>query len=140
MSENNQQGKCLCGAVTCVADSVPTTVEACHCNMCRQWGGGPLFVVACGNGVRFDGGDRVSVYESSAWAERGFCAVCGTHLFYRLKQQGHYFIPAGLFGDLGSVHFEREVFIDHKPDFYSFANATEKLTGEELFAQLAPAE
>ena len=24
--------------------------------------------------------------QSSAWAERGFCKNCGSHLFYRLKE------------------------------------------------------
>ena len=135
MSNTQREGKCLCGAVSCVAE-VPAVVEACHCNMCRQWGGGPFFVADCGTKVTFHGNEQIAVFASSDWAERGFCSVCGTHLFYRLKEQGIYYMPAGLFGNLGNVHFEREVFIDHKPDFYSFSNATEKLTGAALFAQM----
>ena len=30
---------------------------------------------------------------------------------------------------------DNQIFIDEKPDFYSFANETTTLTGEEVFAQ-----
>ncbi|MEQ9448085.1 MAG: GFA family protein, partial [Rhodospirillaceae bacterium] len=72
---------------------------ACHCGTCRKWGGGPLLAVDCGEHVTIDGEENVSIYQSSDWAERGFCGKCGTHLFYRLTQQPFYVIPVGLFGD-----------------------------------------
>ncbi|MGH8639654.1 MAG: GFA family protein, partial [Burkholderiales bacterium] len=81
--------------------------------------------------------DNVSVYASSAWAERGFCRQCGTHLFYRLKQGPRYFVPAGVLGDGEPWAHTHQRFIDEKPDFYSFANPTTNLTGAELFAQFA---
>ena len=63
---------------------------------------------------------NITVYNSSEWAERGFCAMCGTHLFYRLKQIGLYHVPLGLFGDQVNPEFEKQVFIDKKPSNYSF--------------------
>ena len=76
------------------------------------------------------------MYASSDWAERGFCRKCGSHLFYRLTGSGRYMVPPGLL-DVDFV-FDHQVFIDEKPGYYSFANETENLTGEELFAKYAP--
>ena len=33
---------------------------------------------------------------------------------------------------------EHQVFIDEKPDYYSFANETKNMTGAEIFAQFVP--
>lgn len=130
-------GNCLCGAARLTATAMHTTIGACHCTTCRKWGGGPLMVVDCGTDVTFEDESAISVYNSSDWAERGFCKHCGAHLFYRLKANQQYFIPVGLFpDDLGFV-FDHQVFIDEKPDFYCFANETENMTRAELFAKFA---
>ncbi len=134
---NKKDAKCLCGAVHIHAGHVDNKVGACHCGMCRTWGGGPLMAVDCGKDVSFDGEENISVFNSSEWAERGFCSKCGTHLFYHLKASGQYILPAGLFGDEGYV-FDHQIFIDEKPDFYDFANETENMTGAEVFAKYAP--
>lgn len=127
-------GRCLCGAVEVHVKALPTRVGACHCAMCRTWSGGPLMVINCGDEVAFSGQDRIGVYASSAWAERGFCQTCGTHLFYRLKQTGAHFMPAGLFGAEAALDFDHQVFIEEKPAYYAFANRTKDLTGAEVFA------
>ena len=126
-------GACLCGAVRFSAKHARKSIGACHCEMCRIWGGGPLIAVHCGSEVCFDGEGAISVYESSDWAERGFCKFCGSHLFYRLKDNRHYFIPAGLFRDQDQFVFERQSYIDTKPAYYGFANSTQNFTRAEMF-------
>ena len=133
-----RKGSCLCGAVRLLRTTQGDGVAACHCTMCRKWGGGPLLAVDCGADLRIENEDNVSVYASSAWAERGFCRQCGTHLFYRLKQGPSYFVPVGVFADDERWVLEQQIFIDEKPGFYSFANPTKNLTGAEVFAQFAP--
>lgn len=96
--------------------------------------------VNCGSEVEFDGLEKLAVFDSSEWAERGFCSACGSHLFYRLKETREHMMPVGLFDDQGGLEFQRQVFIDEKPNYYQYSNKTEDLTGEELFAQFAPAE
>lgn len=127
------KGRCLCGSVTCTAAEADTHVGACHCDMCRRWGGGPLLAVECGAEVRFDGGEHITVFDSSEWAERGFCSRCGTHLFYRLKTSGEYMIPAGLLDDQSALSLTSQIFIDRKPGYYRFANETEELTEAQVF-------
>lgn len=135
MSETqNIEGQCLCGAVKVAASEVKPSIGACHCGQCRQWASGPMQTVDCGSNVQFSGEENIGVYQSSDWAERGFCKQCGSALFYRVRANGQMFMAAGLFGDLDGFVFDHEVFIDSKPGFYSFANATKQLTGEEVFA------
>lgn len=139
--EVERKGSCLCGAVKVSIKTTSNSVGVCHCKMCRKWTGGPLFAIECSGDVNFEGEQNISVYDSSEWAERGFCSKCGTHLFYRLKQEQYYAIPVGLLDDDENLVFEQQIFIDEKPKFYSFANKTKNMTGEEVFAQFsAPSE
>ncbi len=135
MSEKNTEiGSCLCGSVKFKASRVNYNMGVCHCSMCRKWGGGPLMAVDCSTDVIFENSENISVYNSSDWAERGFCKLCGSHLFYRLKQTRQYHIPAGLFENNDKFVFDHQVFIDKKPSFYSFSNTTKNLTEAEIFA------
>jgi hypothetical protein len=136
-SKQAMEGKCICGAVSITANDA-TDVSVCHCGMCRRWGGGPLLAIHCGADVEIAGADDVTVFNSSDWAERGFCKGCGTHLFYRLKANNEYFIPAGLFQDQADFKIKGQIFIDKKPSYYEFANETPALTEEEVFELYAP--
>lgn len=138
--EETISGRCLCGKVGVTTKAGTREVAACHCGMCRTWTGGPLLAVHCGTDVRFDGREHISAYSSSDWAERGFCAHCGTHLFYRLKQDGQYALPVGLFDDGPEWEFAEQIFIEEKPSYYDFANQTKNQTGAEVFAAFAPPE
>ena len=89
--------------------------------------------IDCGTEIEIEGRDNISVFDSSKWAERGFCRNCGTHLFYRLKESGQHMVPVGLFEDEEYLAFASQVFIDEKPEYYEFANETKNLTGEEIF-------
>jgi hypothetical protein len=108
--------------------------------MCRKWGGGALLGVECDSDISFQGEENIGVYQSSQWAERGFCNKCGSHLFYRLKESNHYYIPVGIFDEQSDLVFDLQVFIEEKPEYYSFANKTKNLTGTELFEQFASSE
>lgn len=139
MTESSEKkGGCLCGAVTFTAKQASNHVDACHCTMCRQWGGGPYMELDCGTDVVFEGRENISVYNSSDWAERGFCKHCGSHLFYRLKESQAHMVPVGLFENVGELTFRKQVFIDEKPSYYHFSEDTQNLTGAELFAMYAP--
>jgi hypothetical protein len=132
-------GTCLCGAIS-IKTPDKKSIDACHCGMCRRWGGGPALGISCGTDVQIDGVEKLKVYPSSEWAERAFCSECGTHIFYRLLPTNEYFVPAGLFQDGIEFEFTEQIFIDKKPDYYEFANQTLRLTEAEVFAKFAPQE
>ncbi|MFC3282131.1 GFA family protein [Litchfieldella rifensis] len=130
---NEYRGSCLCGAVSLTIMADNQEVGACHCNMCRIWGGGPLLALESVKEVRIDGEDEITVFRSSDWAERGFCRQCGTHLFYRLRDSKHYAVPVGLVDGGEPWSLTAQIFIDEKPTFYDFANQTRNMTGQEVF-------
>ncbi|ODS24235.1 aldehyde-activating protein [Candidatus Endobugula sertula] len=133
----NAVGSCLCQSVKVKVEEMSLQVGACHCSMCRKWSGAPALSVDCYSHVTFEGESHISVFNSSEWAERGFCSQCGTHLFYRLKAKNQYIMSVGLFGSHPSFEFDHQIFIDDKPSYYRFANATKNMTGEEVFAAYA---
>ena len=132
------KGRCLFGKVKVTANTMSQAIGACHCSMCRRWSGGPLMAVDCGNDVEFEGQENISVYNSSAWAERGFCLTCGSHLFYRMKQNNKHIIPVGIFENIDGLSFDHQVFIDEKPNYYCFSNQTNDMTGKEIFEKFSP--
>ncbi|TFF34270.1 GFA family protein [Pseudomonas sp. RIT623] len=132
-----KQGTCLCQATHLKLTLESTHVSACHCSMCRKWTGGPLLAVQCSHPPEIEG-PAPSVYDSSPWAERGFCAHCGTHLFYRLKESGLHVVPVGVIDGEEDWTFTEQIFIDEKPTWYCFSNQTENLTGQQVFDQFAP--
>ncbi|MFK7996169.1 MAG: GFA family protein [Granulosicoccus sp.] len=127
-------GSCLCKSVNISVSVASSSVGACHCSSCRKWGGGPLLAIDCGTEVTIDTETSITVFNSSEWAERGFCTRCGTHLFYRLKENQQYSMPAGIFDDVHSLNFDHQIFIDEKPEYYDFNNDTKNMTGAEVFA------
>ena len=133
-------GRCLCGAVTVVARAAEPHVHACHCAMCRRWTGGPMLAVECGTDVSVEGAEHVRTFRSSDWAERAFCAECGTGLFYRLVGSGRMMLPAGLFDDAAGFELAGEIFVDEQPGWYAFAGERSRMTGAEVFALVASKE
>ena len=131
----NGRGRCLCGAVTYEAKDVETGIHSCHCNMCRRWSGGSALAASVGS-VAFSGKENIGRYDSSAWAERGFCKECGTNLFYRLKQTDHYVIWMGTFEDQAAFKLVGEIYVDEKPPGYDFAGDHPRQTGEEFMKSL----
>jgi hypothetical protein len=76
-------GGCQCGAVRYGIDAGPAKSTVCHCRMCQRATGNafaPLFEVMT-SAVHWQG--TPATWASSDQVERGFCAACGTPLFYR---------------------------------------------------------
>ena len=128
-------GRCLCGAVTFEAEGVEHHVHSCHCTMCVKWSGASVLAAGV-ESVQFDGADNIQRYDSSPWAERGFCRQCGTNLFYHLKEADRYVMWMGGFDDQSPFELVGEIFIDEKPQGYDFAGEHERLTGQQFMAQM----
>lgn len=131
------KGRCLCGAVKFAFEPAEPEVDACHCSMCRRWSGGPALSIKVNGTPTISGGDHVAVYKSSEWAERQFCKTCGTHLFYSAPSFGYFGASAGTVDNLGGFSLTTEIFIDRKPDYYDFTNATKRLTEAEFIAMVS---
>ncbi|MFB2551102.1 GFA family protein [Ensifer soli] len=93
-------GGCQCGAIRYAGPVRPGDAHLCHCRMCQKAVGG-LFAALVGTVAgefRFTRGTP-SAFRSSAHVERGFCAACGTPLFYRETVEGHMSVTIGSLDD-----------------------------------------
>ncbi len=136
MAGSGLSGRCLCGAVRFTATPTVMEMGVCHCGMCRRWAGGAFTAVSCGKSVLIDGEGHLGVYTSSDWGERCFCKICGSTLFWRMRDGTNTAVSAQAFDDPASFAFTEEIFIDEKPANYAFANDTKEMTGAEMFAAL----
>ena len=132
------EGGCLCGAIRYRLAEAPTKFGACHCGMCRKFTGGiDLGTEVPARGLTWtEGEDRIATFQSSDWAERGFCPTCGSSLFWRLTMEGPAkgltIINTGTLDDMSGLEFSSEVYIDHKPDSYAFAGERKRMTEAEV--------
>ena len=86
--------------------------------------------------VRFQGEASIVRYDSSDWAQRGFCRRCGTHLFYCLRSEDRYILWMGTFDDVSGFTLSGEIYIDEKPTGYDFAGDHPRLTGQAFLDSL----
>jgi hypothetical protein len=88
--------------------------------------------IPVGPDLNATGQDFIATFASSSWAERGFCKNCGTHLFYKLKENGHYIYAAGIF-DPTPFELVEEIFFDKKPHYYEgLSQKTKKKTAADI--------
>lgn len=109
-------GRCLCGAVRFRAAGPSLFVAHCHCSWCRR-AHGAAFVTWLGvreDGFELVGGEAtVRWYQSTEASRRGFCAQCGTTLFYTSTLSP------------GEVHIARALVegpVDREPQGHVFAD------------------
>lgn len=74
-------GGCLCGAVRFEARVHKREVRACTCNQCQRQNAGAWYDVPSSSDVVWQGLPRV--YRSSDHATRGFCARCGSTVYWQ---------------------------------------------------------
>ena len=131
-----RNGSCLCGASRFTA--IPEDgAHACHCGKCRKWSGGIFLSVHCGTSVVFIEDAPLARYASSDWAERIFCARCGSSLVWQMKDGSSQIVSIQAFEAPGDFMIVSQIYVDHKPDNYALANRTEMLTEAEVIAKYA---
>lgn len=127
-------GQCLCGAVTVNLTGASSTLEICQCNMCRRWGGA-FYAALTAEKAAVTGEDSVTVYKSSAWAERASCGTCGSSLWFRFLPTGNRSFSAGLFEDAAQLPVEKEIFVDERADWCRIEGEHRRMTGDEIIAE-----
>lgn len=124
-------GRCLCGAVTIrVTGDHDPRVGACHCRLCQRWSGG-LFLCFTAHEVAVEG--PVTRFPSSAFAERAFCATCGSHLWMRETgtSEGSFDLMPGLFDEARGWPMRSEIYADRALASVRLAGDHERATRDE---------
>ena len=127
-------GHCLCGAVSVALDKPSAEVELCHCDMCRRWGGA-FYAAQTGESFTISGEASIATFRSSEWAERAFCKICGSNLWWRFLPTGNRSFSAGLFDAAARHGIEKEIFVDERAEWCRVAGDHPQQTGAEVIAE-----
>ena len=116
------KGSCLCGDITFeITGALRGKASACHCGQCRKQSGHHW---ASGNvaqdGIAIHG--PVAWFEASDIARRGFCARCGSFLFWKAHAEDQISFSLGALDGPSGVRLERHIFVGDKGDYYDIAD------------------
>ena len=117
------KGSCLCGAVRFeVACELPPP-DACHCTQCRKHSGHVFTSTDVPRtAVTIEGGENVTWFRSSEKVRRGFCATCGSSLFWDPIYRDWIGIAMGAFEKPTGTQLGIHIFTGDKGDYYEIAD------------------
>ncbi|WEZ83294.1 GFA family protein [Rhizobium sp. 32-5/1] len=112
-------GGCACGAVRFVVRGPLGDVGACHCSQCRRQTGLYYATTNVADGhLDWEGLDVMTRYRSSPEADRGFCSVCGSALYWKADGSEETSLMAGAFDQPSGLKIAYHIFCADKADFY----------------------
>ena len=114
------RGSCLCGSCSYQVQGPLRNVIACHCSQCRKQTG--HFMAATSASLadfRLTGDSSLRWYRASAGAQRGFCATCGSTLFWQADGSTAISIAAGTLDGATGLQIEGHIYCADRGDYYS---------------------
>jgi hypothetical protein len=115
-------GRCLCGAVVYEVRGPLREVLVCHCEECRRWHGHVSATTAARRGdlvMREERGLRwIESPRSEARARRGFCAECGSSLFWDPPGRETISIAAGTLDGETGLRVASHWYVSQAGDYY----------------------
>lgn len=116
-------GGCLCGAVRYEVRGPLRAVVDCHCEQCRRTSGHfAAFTATRQEDLVMTESGGLRWYRSSATAERGFCEVCGSSLFWEPASDERVSIAAGTLDLPTGLATGAHVFVDDAGDYYTIGD------------------
>ena len=117
-------GGCLCGAVRYELLGDLRGVVNCHCSKCRRFHGNfsAYTSILFQNLVLKDQRSLKwfkSVTDETPNVHRGFCAECGSSLFWHPKDQERIAVAAGSLDDPTGLKIIGHVWVGQKSDYYT---------------------
>lgn len=115
------KGSCLCGAITFEATGTARDPAACHCTQCRKQSGHYWAAVqVMDDALTVNGTPKW--YGASETAKRGFCATCGSFLFWKGAGDADTGVALGALDGPTGLKLERHIFTADKGDYYDIAD------------------
>lgn len=89
-------GGCQCGAIRYCVDGQLSNASICHCRMCQKASGNLFgaFAATPLEAFRWTRG-APAMFKTSEAAERGFCAACGTNLYFKYTDKPRISVAIG---------------------------------------------
>jgi hypothetical protein len=123
-SIDTHHGGCLCGGVRYTVSGALRSIIACHCEQCRRTSGhfAAMTSAPIAN-IAVSSPQSLRWFRSSETAERGFCATCGSNLFWRPIGSDRMSITAGTLDTPTRLAIEKHIFAGAKSDYYQIEDA-----------------
>lgn len=122
------EGGCQCGAVRYQVRGALRPIVICHCSQCRRM---TSHVMAASAARRRDfhlaAGAPVHWYASSEQARRGFCARCGSTLFWEGVGRDYVSIAAGTLDDPGALAIACHIHVADKAPYEQISDAVPQI-------------
>ena len=133
-------GRCLCGAVRYEVNGPLREVLICHCDECRRWHGHVSASTAAKRDdlvlVEQRGLRWINSPKSDARARRGFCAECGSSLFWEAPDRPTVSIAAGTLDGPTGLRSSAHWYVSQAGDYYELP--ADGLPRHEHSAQCEP--
>lgn len=123
------KGSCLCGAVRFEVSALPQQpADACHCSQCRKQTSHIFVSVNVPrSALTVQGADRVTWYQASPKARRGFCAQCGSVLFWDPLDGELTSVAMGALEQPTGLRLGKHIFVASKGDYYEIGDGLPQL-------------
>jgi hypothetical protein len=123
-------GGCLCGAVRYEVHGPLRPIVMCHCSQCRRVTGHFMAATAARRrDFKLLAADELKWYESSDEARRGFCARCGSTLFWDGRGLDYLSIAAGSLDDASGLAVACHIFVTDKGAYYQISDGAPQVGG-----------
>ena len=120
---NMHNGSCLCGAVKFQVLGALPRPDACHCSQCRKFSGHFFTSTDVPRAaLTIHGEQNVTWYRSSDNVRRGFCATCGSSLFWDPIGKDRTGVAMGAFDGPTETRLHVHIYVDNKGDYYDIAD------------------
>ena len=116
-------GRCNCGAVSFVARGPFRPAKGCHCKTCRRQSGHFLAATQINKAdLSITGEASLTWFPASVKAVRGFCRMCGAHLFWQTHRSDRVSILMGCLDEPTGLALADHIFVDEKGDYYEITD------------------
>jgi hypothetical protein len=104
--------------------------DACHCSMCRRQSGHYWASTnAPQSALTIEGEDHLRWYQSSEKVRRGFCATCGSFLFWDPLEYDVIAVAMGAFDKPTGTKLHVHIGVADKGDYYEIADGLPQRPG-----------
>lgn len=116
-------GKCLCGSITFRIDGALRDVLCCHCKLCQHMNTHVGAYTECSfSDLTFDKAETLLWYCATAQARRGFCATCGSALFWQRISSDRISVAAGSLDQPTGLKVIGHICVAQKGDYYEITD------------------
>ncbi len=117
------KGSCLCGNVSFILNGDIPDGSSCHCSMCRKASGAhEMGIDVDKSALEISGAEHLTWYFSSEKVRRGFCATCGSPMFFDPPGADWIGLHLGSFDGPTGTRIAKHIFVGDKGDYYQICD------------------